>query len=183
MELRHLRSSQAVGEALNFTKGGDASADRATGAEPAGARLGGRDRRGSVEVECMRSWLHGRRKTLPGGSSRIVEPCRRGGPSVRAEEIHDAGVGGHPTAGWSARRDYSGFNRILRRMFAPTKCQPRIAVECDSSTSLLTGLETCRGVGIARAAKGNLKPAWEKSCPALRNSANGTKAGESNSTQ
>lgn len=96
------------------------------------------------------------------------------------------------------RRDYSEFYRILDRMFAPIDIQPRSAVECDGSTSLLMELETGRGVGIvselfqrlagkrlvyralsnskefhsvgiARAKKGDVTPAEEKFCAALRN--------------
>lgn len=102
------------------------------------------------------------------------------------------------------RRDYSEFYRILDRMFTPTKTYPQIAVECDSASSLLTELETGKGVGIvselfkliagkrlvyrplsnskefhsvgiARATKGDVTPAGEKFCEALRKIAAGLK--------
>ena len=104
------------------------------------------------------------------------------------------------------RQDYTEFYRILDRMFAPAGVQPRIAVECDGSTSLLTEVETGRGVaivselfkriagkrllyrpisnsrdfhsvGIARSAKGDVTPAGEKFCEALRAAA-GVKVAE-----
>jgi DNA-binding transcriptional LysR family regulator len=102
------------------------------------------------------------------------------------------------------RKDYSEFYRILDRVFAPTGLKPRIAVECDSASSLITGVEVGRGValvntifrqvtgkrlmfrpltgtnevqtiGIARAESGDVTPAGEKFCEALRRIARGDK--------
>jgi LysR family transcriptional regulator, benzoate and cis,cis-muconate-responsive activator of ben and cat genes len=95
------------------------------------------------------------------------------------------------------RKDYSEYHRILERMFAPISAKPRIAVECDSASSLITEVEAGRGivlattalkrvagkrllyrpltgtteaqsVGIARAANGDVTPAGEKFCEILR---------------
>src|SRR6185436_12015357 len=88
-------------------------------------------------------------------------------------------------------------NRILDRLFAPIRATARIAVECDSASSLITEVEAGRGValsstifklvagkrllyrpltgttevasvGIARASKGDVTPAGEKFCEILR---------------
>lgn len=95
------------------------------------------------------------------------------------------------------RRDYTEYHRILDRIFAPVNKRPVIAVECDSSNSMLTELEAGRHiaivtelfrhvagrrlvyrplanstetqtVGIARATKGDLTPAGERFCEVLR---------------
>ena len=36
------------------------------------------------------------------------------------------------------RKDYSEYHRILERIFAPISAKPRIAVECDSASSVIT---------------------------------------------
>lgn len=95
------------------------------------------------------------------------------------------------------RKDYPEYYRFLDRIFAPLHAKPRIAVECDSASSLITEVEAGRGialaipifklvagkrllyrpltgttetasVGIARAAKGDVTPAGEKFCEILR---------------
>jgi DNA-binding transcriptional LysR family regulator len=47
------------------------------------------------------------------------------------------------------REDYSEYNRILDRVFAPISAKPRIAVECDSASSLITEVEAGRGIALA----------------------------------
>jgi len=104
------------------------------------------------------------------------------------------------------RKDYPVYHRNLERMFAPIGVRPRIAMECDSGSSLLMEVEAGRGItlsipifklvtgkrllyrpvtgttesvsiGIARAAKGDVTPAGEKFCEILRKTSNGaTKA-------
>ena len=88
---------------------------------------------------------------------------------------------------------------MLDRVFASVHAKPRIAVECDSASSLITEVEAGRGialatpvfklvagkrllyrpltgttevlsVGIARATKGDVTPAGEKFCEILRQS-------------
>lgn len=95
------------------------------------------------------------------------------------------------------RKDYPEYYHILDRIFAPIRAKPRIAVECDSASSLITEVEAERGialanpmfklvagkrllfrpltgttemgsVGIARATKGDVTPAQEKFCEILR---------------
>jgi DNA-binding transcriptional LysR family regulator len=95
------------------------------------------------------------------------------------------------------RKDYREYYLGLDRIFGPLGIKPRIAVECDSASSLITEVETGRGValaspvfkhvsgkrllyrslaginesvwvGIARAKNGDLTPAGEKFCEMLR---------------
>ena len=95
------------------------------------------------------------------------------------------------------RKDYPEYYVGLDRIFQPLGIKPRIVVECDSSSSLITEIETGRGVavaspvlrhasgkrllyrpltgttellsvGIARATKGDVTPAGEKFCEILR---------------
>lgn len=102
------------------------------------------------------------------------------------------------------RRDYSEFYRILQKIFSPHKLRPRIAVECDGASSLITEVEVGRGVaivsdvfrhaagkrlayrpisnteevhviGIAHATKGDVTPAGEKFRDVLRQMAGAKK--------
>src|SRR6266404_5254169 len=95
------------------------------------------------------------------------------------------------------RKDYPEYYHFIDRIFAPIRAKPRIAVECDSASSLITEVEAGRGislaspsfklvagkrllyraltgttemgsVGIARAVKGDVTPAGEKFCEILR---------------
>lgn len=117
-------------------------------------------------------------------------------PLTRKKTLTLEEVAAQPLVSLS-RKDYSEFHRILERMFAPVKRLPKISVECDSSTSLLTELEAGHGVGIVseifrviagkrlvyrplanstefhrvglvRAKKGDVTPAGEKFCAVLR---------------
>ena len=85
----------------------------------------------------------------------------------------------------------------MDRLFGPIRTKPRIAVECDSASSLITEVEAGHGiamanpsfelvagkrllyrpltgtsevgsVGIARSIKGDVTPAGEKFCKILR---------------
>ena len=96
-----------------------------------------------------------------------------------------------------ARKDYPDFMPMIERIFLPLGVKPRLAVECDSASSLITAVETGRGiavtipvfkivsgkrlvfrpitgsseviaVGIARAKNGDVTPAGEKFCEFLR---------------
>jgi len=109
-----------------------------------------------------------------------------------------------PLVGLS-RKANSGYNRILEQVFAPISAKPRIAVECDSVSSLIMEVEAGRGialvitalkplygkrllyrpvtgttesvsVGIARATKGDVTPAGEKFCELLRKISSGSTA-------
>jgi DNA-binding transcriptional LysR family regulator len=96
-----------------------------------------------------------------------------------------------------SRKSYSEYHRILEQIFAPIRARPRIAMECDSESSLFMEVEAGRAValvttiaklavgkrlayrpladttemqfvGIARATKGDVTPAGEKFCEILR---------------
>jgi DNA-binding transcriptional LysR family regulator len=96
-----------------------------------------------------------------------------------------------------SRKSYSEYHRILEDVFAPIRTKPRIAMECDSESSLfmeveagraiaivttiaklaagkrlvyrpLMGTTETQSVGIARATKGDVTPAGEKFCELLR---------------
>jgi DNA-binding transcriptional LysR family regulator len=95
------------------------------------------------------------------------------------------------------RTDYPEYYHLLDRLFGPIRTKPRIAVECDSASSLITEVEAGHGlamaspsfeliagkrllyrpltgtnevgsVGIARSITGDMTPAGEKFCKILR---------------
>jgi len=95
------------------------------------------------------------------------------------------------------RKQYPGYYEVLDRVFSPLGIKPPMAVECDTASSLLTAIESGRGialstsifkqmtgkrivyrpltgttevlaVGIARAKNGDITPAGEKFCEILR---------------
>ncbi len=113
-------------------------------------------------------------------------------------------VAAEPMIGFN-RKEYPEYYVGLERLFGPLGIKPRILVECDSSSSLITEIETGRGVavaspilkhasgkrllyrpitgitevmsvGIARAAKGDVTPAGEKFCEILRKTSGETTA-------
>lgn len=117
-------------------------------------------------------------------------------PFTRMKNITVAKVAAEPLVALR-RRDFSGYHESLDRIFSPQKLKPRLVVECDSASSLVTEVEIGRGiavvnevfrhfsgtrlalrplsdstefhsVGIARAAKGDVTPAGEKFCEVLR---------------
>jgi DNA-binding transcriptional LysR family regulator len=47
------------------------------------------------------------------------------------------------------RKDYSEYYRVLERVFASISAKPRIAVACDSVSSLITEVEAGRGIALA----------------------------------
>jgi DNA-binding transcriptional LysR family regulator len=96
-----------------------------------------------------------------------------------------------------SRKNYSEYQRIIEHIFAPVSGKPRIAMECDSESSLfmeveagraialvtmiaklaagkrlvyrpLIGTTEAQAVGIARAATGDVTPAGERFCEMLR---------------
>ena len=110
-------------------------------------------------------------------------------------------VAAEPMIGFN-RKDYPEYYVGLDRIFGPLGIKPRVVVECDSSSSLITEIETGRGVavaspvlrhasgkrliyrpltgttevlsvGIARATKGDVTPAGEKFCELLRKTSEG----------
>jgi DNA-binding transcriptional LysR family regulator len=117
-------------------------------------------------------------------------------PFVRMKSIALEKVAGQPLVVFS-RKTYSEYHRFLDRVFAPISAEPRIAVECDTASSLIIEVEAGRGillattifkliagnrllyrpltgttetlsVGIARAKKGDVTPAGERFCEILR---------------
>jgi DNA-binding transcriptional LysR family regulator len=107
------------------------------------------------------------------------------------------------------RKEYSGYHNVLARIFAPISAKPRIAAECDGSSSLIAEVEAGHGVlvatplfrlaagkrlllrplettevqsvGIARAPKGDVTPAGEKFCEILRKISSGRAAAKTKS--
>jgi len=117
-------------------------------------------------------------------------------PFARLKSIPLEKLAAEPLVGLS-RKEYSEYYHSLDRLFAPAGAKPRIAVECDSASSLITEVEAGRGlalastnfklvagkrliyrpltgtteegsVGIARATTGDVTPAGEKFCEILR---------------
>jgi len=117
-------------------------------------------------------------------------------PFARLKSITLEKLAAEPLVGLR-RKDYSEYYRIVDRVFASVHAKPRIAVECDSASSLITEVEAGRGValsstifklvagkrllyrpltgttevasvGIARATKADVTPAGEKFCEILR---------------
>src|SRR5438445_753303 len=128
-------------------------------------------------------------------------------PFARLKSITLEKLAAEPLVGLR-RKDYSEYYRIVDRVFASVHAKPRIAVECDSASSLITEVEAGRGValsstifklvagkrllyrpltgttevasvGIARASKGDVTPAGEKFCEILRKISNGATASKS----
>jgi DNA-binding transcriptional LysR family regulator len=117
-------------------------------------------------------------------------------PFARLKSISLEKLADQPLVAFS-RKEYSEYHRILEGIFAPISAKPRIAVDCDSTSSVitevkagggivlamtviervagkrllyrpLTGTTEAQSVGIGRAAKGDVTPAGEKFCEILR---------------
>jgi DNA-binding transcriptional LysR family regulator len=117
-------------------------------------------------------------------------------PLARLKAITLEKVAAEPIVGF-ARKDYPDYFPFIERLFLPLGMKPRIAVECDSASSLITAVEAGRGialtisvfkivsgkrlafrpiagmkdeisVGIARAKRGEVTPAGERFCEFLR---------------
>jgi DNA-binding transcriptional LysR family regulator len=68
---------------------------------------------------------------------------------ARLKSITLEKVAAEPLIGFRARRIYPEYYVGLDRIFSPLGIKPRIAVECDSASSLITEVETGRGVALA----------------------------------
>lgn len=130
-------------------------------------------------------------KTYP-----LCVALRPGHPLSRLKAIPLAQVAAEPLV-TLRRSEYPEYHLLLDRVFGPHKLKPRVAVECDTSSSLFTAIESGRGialstlvfkqvtgkrlvyrplaeetealaVGIARARHGDITPAGEKFCEILR---------------
>lgn len=117
-------------------------------------------------------------------------------PFGRLKSVPLEKMAAEPLVGF-ARRDYPDYYLLLDSLFRPLGLKPRIAVECDGASSLITAVESGRGValaisafkivsgkrlvyrpltgtnetiaiGIARAKNGDITPAGEKFCEILR---------------
>jgi DNA-binding transcriptional LysR family regulator len=130
---------------------------------------------------------------------RTYAPCvvlAPGHPLARLKTIPLEKIALEPLVTLSSK-DYPGAYTFLERLFGPLGVKPRIVMESDSSSSLVTAVEARRGialaipvlklvtgkrlqyrpltgvtevlsVGIARAKKGDITPAGEKFCEFLR---------------
>jgi DNA-binding transcriptional LysR family regulator len=104
-----------------------------------------------------------------------------------------------------SRKEYPGAHSMLEDLFRSIGLKPRIALECDSGSSIVAAIEAGRGIaltipvlklvtgkrlvyrpleglnetvsiGIARPKNGDITPAGEKFCEVLRKIARGTAA-------
>jgi len=125
-------------------------------------------------------------------------------PFARLKSITLEMLAAEPLVGLR-RKDYPEYYHFIDRIFAPIRAKPRIAVECDSASSLITEVEAGRGislaspsfklvagkrllyraltgttealsVGVVRAVKGDVTPAGEKFCEILRKISGGATA-------
>src|SRR5258705_5384420 len=132
-------------------------------------------------------------------------------PYARLKSITLEMLAAEPLVGFR-RKDYPEYYHFIDRIFAPISAKPRIAVECDSASSLITEVEAGRGislaspsfklvagkrllyraltgttevgsVGIARATKGEVTPAGEKFCEILRKISNGASGAKPKSSR
>lgn len=121
-------------------------------------------------------------------------------PFARLKSIPLKKLADEPLVGFN-RKDYPEHYRFIERLFRPISAKPRIALECDSASSLIMAVESggialvttvfervagkrviyrpLTGttdapppVGIARAPKGDVAPAGEKFCEILRQTSN-----------
>jgi DNA-binding transcriptional LysR family regulator len=120
-------------------------------------------------------------------------------PLARKRQVSVAQAAAEPLVAFR-RSEYSGYHKLLDKVFSPHGVSPRVAVECDSAGSLVTEVEVGHGialvsevfrefsgkrlayrqlsdsteshtVGIGRSIKGDVTPAGEKFCAALRRAA------------
>ncbi len=131
-------------------------------------------------------------------------------PFVRLKKVPLAKVALEPLVGYS-RKDYPEYYPLMERVFRPLGAKPRVALECDSASSLITAVETGRGItlaipvlkivsgrrlvfrpltgtteafsiGIARTVSGDVTPAGEKFCEFLRKTSIATTAAKQKTT-
>jgi DNA-binding transcriptional LysR family regulator len=122
-------------------------------------------------------------------------------PLATKKTIAVAELAGVPLVAFR-RKDYTGYYELLDKIFSPHGIKPKIGIECDGASSLITDVEVGRGiavvneifnqlsgkrlayrpfsdsdvshgVGIASSVKGDVTPAGEKFCEVLRNFAKG----------
>src|SRR2546427_3401222 len=69
-------------------------------------------------------------------------------PFARLKSVALEQVAAEPLIGLR-RKDYSEFSIMLDRLFSPIRAKPRVVVECDSASSLITEVEAGRGITLA----------------------------------
>src|SRR5438309_10498407 len=69
-------------------------------------------------------------------------------PFARLKSVSLDKLAAEPLVGFR-RKDYPEYNRSLERLFASVHAKPRIAVECDSASSLITEVEAGHGVALS----------------------------------
>jgi DNA-binding transcriptional LysR family regulator len=130
-----------------------------------------------------------------------------GHPFARLKSVPLEKMATEPLVGFT-RKDYPDYYSLIDGLFHPLGLKPRIAVECDSASSLIMAIESGRGValalsvfkivsgqrlayrplagikelipvGIARTKNGDVTPAGEKFCEILRKVSKGTAGAKS----
>jgi len=128
-----------------------------------------------------------------------------GHPFARLKSVSLEKMAAEPLIGF-VRKDYPDYYSLIDGLFSPLGLKPRIALECDGASSLITAVESGRGValalsvfkivsgkrlayrplagindlipvGIARAKSGDVTPAGEKFCEILRKVSKGADGG------
>src|SRR5258707_9053396 len=69
-------------------------------------------------------------------------------PFARLKSITLEMLAAEPLIGFR-RKDYPEYYHFIDRIFAPIRAKPRIAVECDSASSLITEVEAGHGISLA----------------------------------
>jgi DNA-binding transcriptional LysR family regulator len=132
-------------------------------------------------------------------------------PLARLKAVPLEKIAAEPLVGF-ARQDYPDYYPLVERIFQPLGVKPKLAVECDSASSMITAVESGRGialaisvfkivsgkrlalrpvagceevipVGIARAQNGDVTPAGEKFCEILRKISKRTSQTQSNKSK
>src|SRR5712691_7285807 len=170
MELRHLRYFLAVGEALNFTRAAaqlrvaqpalsrqvqdleDEIGVDLLRRSPRGVTLTAEGKlfldevrellkRADESVEKVRALARGEYGELHVGyapSPTVAMTATH--PFARLKSVSLDKLAAEPLVGLR-RKDYSEYYRIVDRVFSSVHAKPRIAVECDSASSLITEVE------------------------------------------
>ncbi len=158
---------------------------------------------GTLELTVMPEAVGLQSEGLEFEALRSYPPCIALAPThrfARLKSIAPEKLATEPLIGFG-RKDYPEYYIGLDRIFKPVGIKPLIVVECDSASSLITEVETGRGValvspvfkhvsgkrllyrplaginelfsvGIARAKNGDVTPAGERFCEILRKVSN-----------
>jgi len=80
-----------------------------------------------------------------------------GHPLAKLKAVPLEKIAAEPIVGFS-RNDYPDYYPFVERLFLPLGLKPRIAVECDSASSLITAVETGRGIALAMSSPSKVWP-------------------------